>query len=87
MTEKSKGPDRLGDGKTAKIVLSFQGELKSIKETQPELAARIDIFNNQAREKMQQIKDQITRFPDKHRELVSILVINGCHKMADEVFL
>ncbi len=81
------GLDRLADGKTAKIVLNFQGELKGIKEQHPELAARVDIFAQQTREKMQEIKDQINRLPDDFQDLVKILVINGCHKMADEVFL
>lgn len=79
--------DRLTDGKTAKIVLSFQGELKSIQEQHPDLAARVDVFSQQIRDKMQAIREQIDQFPMPEREMVQILVINGIHKTTDEVFL
>lgn len=79
--------DRLTDGKTAKIVLNFSGELKEIQESHPQLAAKVDVFNQAFRERMEEVKKEIDRFPDEEQELVRILVINGMHKTADEVFL
>ena len=75
------------DGKTAKIVLSYQGELKKIQEEHPELRASVDSFASLVRERLLRLREQVDQFPDAERELVSFLVINGIHRMCDEVFL
>ncbi len=79
--------ETLRDGKTAKIVMSFQHELKSIKDNQPELAAKVDAFGQEVRELMQRLRASVDEFPETERELVGILVINGIHTMVEEVFL
>ena len=79
--------ESLRDGKTAKIVLSRQGELKEIMEGNPQLAARVDGFEEQLRDRMRRLRASIDAFPEAERLLVSFLVRHGIDRMADEVFL
>lgn len=87
MMEREHVEKNLRDGKTAKIVLDRAGELKAIWERHPELAARVDGFEEQLVERLSRLREKVDGFPEAERILVAALVRHGIDRMTDEVFL
>jgi hypothetical protein len=61
--------------------------VRLIKRKHPDISRRIDGLEGEIREKLMAIKDAIDEFPSMEKELVTVLVINGVHKMCDEILI
>ncbi len=80
MNEVKKGSD-------IKEVLSIFDKVKSIKQANPEVSKKIDMLEKEIRDKMYEIKEQIKKLNREDQDLVTVLVIQGIHRAADEVFI
>lgn len=70
-----------------KMAVSIFEKVKQIKGAHPEIARRIDKLEIEIRERIVEIKKQIDRLEGKDKDLVTILVINGIHRTAEEVLV
>ena len=69
------------------LVTAMFDRVRLIKRKHPDISRRIDGLENEIREKLMSIKDSIDEFPSMEKELVTVLVINGIHKMCDEILI
>lgn len=69
------------------LVTAMFDRVRLIKRKHPDISKRIDGLENEIREKLMSIKDAIDEFPNMEKELVTVLVINGVHKMCDEILI
>jgi hypothetical protein len=69
------------------LVTAMFDRVRLIKRKHPDISRRIDGLENEIREKLMSIKDAIDEFPSMEKELVTVLVINGVHKMCDEILI
>ncbi|CAG1770517.1 hypothetical protein BAC2_01104 [uncultured bacterium] len=69
------------------LVTAMFDRVRLIKRKHPDISRRIDGLENEIREKLMAIKDAIDEFPNMEKELVTVLVINGIHKMCDEILI
>lgn len=69
------------------LVTAMFDRVRLIKRKHPDISRRIDGLENEIREKLMSIKDAIDEFPSMEKELVTVLVINGIHKMCDEILI
>lgn len=77
---------RTGDDIT-QMAVSIFGRVRDIKRGNPAVAGAIDKLEAEIRERLEGIKRQIARLDRRDRDLVTILVINGLHRTADEVLI
>jgi hypothetical protein len=61
--------------------------VREIKRRHPDLSRRVDVLESEVRDRLMAIKDTIDAFPAMERELITVLVINGIHKMSDEILI
>jgi hypothetical protein len=69
------------------LVTAMFDRVRLIKRKHPDISRRIDGLEGEIREKLMAIKDAIDEFPNMEKELVTVLVINGVHKMCDEILI
>ncbi len=69
------------------IVTQVFDRVRQIKLRHPELSRRVDSFESDIRDRLMSIKDAIDEFPRTEKELITVLVINGVHKMCDEILI
>jgi hypothetical protein len=69
------------------IVTQIFDRVRMIKRKHPDLARRIDMLESEIRDRLMLISEAIGQFPKVERELVTVLVINGIHKMCDEILI
>ncbi|CAG0957648.1 hypothetical protein PLCT2_00570 [Planctomycetaceae bacterium] len=69
------------------LVTAMFDRVRLIKRKHPDISRRIDGLEGEIREKLMAIKDTIDEFPSMEKELVTVLVINGVHKMCDEILI
>jgi hypothetical protein len=77
------GHDEVRPGMVTRIF----DRVRMIKLKQPESARKIDAQEARIRDCLMAIKDSLDEFPAADRELITVLVINGVHKMADEILI
>ncbi|HNZ67094.1 MAG: hypothetical protein KBC30_04220 [Planctomycetes bacterium] len=76
------------EGKTEKIVLAHNEEIIEAREKYPQVAEKLDEFKVEIRKIVKQIHSEIQDIMEENnQELLSVLVINGIHRMTDEIFL
>jgi predicted transcriptional regulator len=69
------------------MVTRIFDRVRQIKRAHPELSRRVDTLEAEIRDRLMSIKDAIDDFPRMERELITVLVINGIHKMCDEILI
>ena len=69
------------------LAVSLFDKVKAIKSTNPAVARQIDRLEAEIRERLDSIREQIAKLNRHDRELVTVLVINGLHRTADEVLI
>ena len=69
------------------LAVSLFDKVKAIKISNPSVAKQIDRLEREVRERLELIRDQIAKLSPHDRELVTVLVINGLHRTADEVLI
>jgi hypothetical protein len=74
-------------GPTPGMVTKLFDRVRIIKHQHPELSRRIDGLETEIRDRLMSIKDTIDEFPPVERELITVLVINGIHRMSDEILI
>ncbi|MBZ0136624.1 MAG: hypothetical protein K8I27_09650 [Planctomycetes bacterium] len=72
---------------TPGMVTKLFDRVRVIKQQHPELSRRIDGLEAEIRDRLMNIKDTIDEFPNMERELITVLVINGVHRMCDEILI
>lgn len=75
-----------GDPSPGMVTRIFD-RVRQIKRSHPELSRRVDTLESEIRDRLMAIKDTIDDFPRMERELITVLVINGIHKMCDEILI
>lgn len=69
------------------LAVSLFDKVKVIKSDHPGIARQIDRLEREVRERLESIREQIAKLDRRDRELVTVLVINGLHRTADEVLI
>lgn len=69
------------------MAISIFDRVKSIKKANPDVARSIDTLEAEIRDRMVEIRKQIQGLNDHDRDLVTVLVINGIHRTAEEVLI
>jgi hypothetical protein len=75
------------DGDPASAAASMFEQVRRIKSENPEVSRKIDRLEAEIRKKMVEIKGLVARMDPKDRDLVTVLIINGIHRTADEVLI
>lgn len=79
--------------KTAKIGVDTQIinrivlRAHDLKSAHPQIAAEIDLNEWEIRKCMETIRTAVDQLPEENRELVTVLVINGIHRMCDDILI
>ncbi|MBE7491740.1 MAG: hypothetical protein HS108_08315 [Planctomycetes bacterium] len=79
-------PKDAGDFTPGMVTRIFD-RVRTIKLKHPELSRRVDAQELRIRDCLMAIKDALDDFPAEERELITVLVINGVHKMCDEILI
>ena len=69
------------------LAVSLFDKVRTIKSNHPGVARQIDRLEREVRERLESIREQIVKLNRQERELVTVLVINGLHRTADEVLI
>ena len=69
------------------MALSIFDKVREIKRGNPTIANKIDKQEREIRLLLEEIRKQIKKLDQHDRDLVTILVINGLHRTADEVLI
>jgi CHASE3 domain sensor protein len=69
------------------LAVSLFDKVRAIKSDHPGVAKRIDALESEIRERLESIRELIAKLNKHDRELVTVLVINGLHRTADEVLI
>lgn len=72
---------------TPGMVTRIFDRVRQIKMRHPEQSRRIDALESEIRDMLMRIKDSVDEFPKNDRGLITVLVINGVHKMCDEILI
>ena len=76
------------EGKTERIVLAHAEEIYRIKKKYPKVSKEIDQFCKNVQQSLKELDHEIQDIDQREdRDLVTVLVINGIHRMTDEIFL
>ena len=78
---------RAGDTEIGSLAISIFTKVRDIKKTHPDVSRKIDRLEKEIRDRLVQIKGEISKLDRHDRDLVTILVINGLHRSADEVLV
>lgn len=84
-TERARATRASGD--ISQMALSIFEKVRTIKRSNPGVARAIDRMESEIRERLEAIRRLISRLDRRDRDLVTILVINGLHRTADEVLV
>jgi hypothetical protein len=69
------------------LAVSLFDKVRTIKSNHPGVARQIDRLEREVRERLESMREQIAKLNRHDRELVTVLVINGLHRTADEVLI
>jgi len=78
---------RIAERDITSLASSLYEKVRDIKATHPTAARRIDALEREIRDRLQEIRRQILKFPKTDQDLVKVLVINGLYRTADEVII
>ena len=86
MQAKARGTRKQGTD-ISDMALSIFDKVREIKRGNPSIARNIDKYERDIRQSLESIHKQIGKLDQHDRDLVTILVINGLHRTADEVLI
>lgn len=69
------------------MAVSIFEKVRSIKHHNPAIARSIDRYEAEIRERLESIRRLIGKLDRRDRDLVTVLVINGLHRTAEEVLV
>lgn len=73
------------DTEVTQLANAMFGKIKAIKQSHPEISRNVDRMEREIRERIHTIKDNIDKLSKEDRDLVTILIINGLQRTAEEV--
>lgn len=82
-----RSPRKPGGVDITGMAVSIFQKVRDVKRGNPTVSRRIDGLEREIRERLQSIKREIARLDKKDRDLVTILVINGLQRTAEEVLI
>jgi len=85
MPPKPRKPDPTSD--LTELAVSVFDTVKRIKSENGEVSRKIDRLEAEIRKKLVEIKDLVTKLDPKDQDLVTVLIVNGLHRTADEVLI
>lgn len=80
-------PLEAGDGDVSLLAESIFHKVRRIKRENPEVSRRIDQLEREIRTRVEMIRKEIDRLDRRNQDLVTILVINGIQRTAEEVLV
>ena len=83
----SKASEKESSDFTPGMVTRIFDRVRTIKMKHPELSRKVDAQELRIRDCLMAIRDCLDDFPAEERELITVLVINGVHKMCDEILI
>ena len=87
MAKAKRGAPR-GQEDVSLLAMSIFDKVREIKRKNPTVSRNIDKLEREIRDRLESVRTQIARVSEQHdRDLVTILVINGLHRTADEVLI
>ena len=86
MTTETRREARASEDITQMAVSLFD-RVREIKRTHPAIARAIDKLETEIRDRLALIQRQIAKLERPDQDLVTVLVINGLHRTADEVLI
>ncbi|HEY3227468.1 MAG TPA: hypothetical protein VGK61_10800 [Planctomycetota bacterium] len=78
---------RVTEADISYLAVSLFDKVRSIKSSHPSVARQIDRLEREIRERLESVRVQIAKLNRHDRELVTVLVINGLHRTADEILI
>lgn len=76
-----------GDKDLSAAAASVFDKVKRIKTENPEVSRKIDRLEADIRKKLVDIKGLVSQLDEKDRDFVTVLIVNGIHRTADEVLI
>lgn len=71
----------------AKMAQDIFGRIKEIKSSHPKISRRVDDQEQMIRKNLFKIRKEIDKLPPRERELVTVMVINGLQRTAEEILI
>ena len=87
MSDMSERKTQQASDDISQMAISLFEKVKEVKQSHPEITKNIDKYEKEIRERLHLIKQEINKLDKRERDLVTILVINGLHRTADEVLI
>ncbi len=87
MVESERSRASRASGDISQMAVSIFEKVRTIKRSNPGVASAIDRLEAEIRDRLAAIRKLISRLDKRDRDLVTILVINGFHRTADEVLV
>jgi len=78
---------KISEADISYLAVSLFDKVRTIKNNHPGVARQIDRLEREVRERLESMREQIAKLNRHDRELVTVLVINGLHRTADEVLI
>lgn len=83
MARRKKSPFPARD-EIASMAASIFDQVREVKSSNPAVARRIDRIEREIRDRIRSIRTEIGRLDVRDRDLVTIMVINGLQRTAEE---
>lgn len=77
----------ISEDEVSVIAKSLFEKVREVKKTTPEISRKIDICEKEIREKLVAIRTEIDKLEKHDKDLVTIFVINGFYRTAEEVLI
>lgn len=77
----------IAEDEVSVIAKSLFDKVREIKKTTPEISRKIDVYEKEIREKLAGIRTEIDKLEKHDKDLVTIFVINGFYRTAEEVLI
>ena len=74
------------DGIT-QMAISVFDRVRDIKRRKPNIAKKIDFYEKGVRRHLEAMRLELRKLKKDERNLVTIMIINGLHRMSEEVLL
>ncbi|MEK7469186.1 MAG: hypothetical protein AAB074_17570 [Planctomycetota bacterium] len=80
-------PKSRPDKDLSAAAISVFDKVKRIKSENPEVSRKIDRLEAEIRKKIVELRSHVAKLDTKDRDFVTVLIVNGIHRTADEVLL
>lgn len=71
----------------ANMAASIFDQVRKIKQEHPDVGRKVDSLELEIRDRIEEIKDTISELNNREQELVTVFVMNGINRTAEEILL